>query len=65
MATLNNIVFALYKLAAAVNNETMDRTKIRYHDDPMEMLSLILPLLNRKNVDQLIRENMKGTKRSK
>lgn len=65
MATLNNIVFALYKLAAAVNNETMDRTKIRYHDDPMEMLSLILPLLNRKNVNQLIRENMRGTKRSK
>jgi hypothetical protein len=43
----------------------MDRTKIRYHDDPMEMLSLILPLLSRKNVNQLIRENMRGTRRSK
>lgn len=65
MATLNNIIFALYKLAAAVNNETMDRTKIRYHDDPMEMLSLLLPLLDRKNVNKLIKENMRGTKRSK
>lgn len=65
MATLNNIVFALYKLAAAVNNETMDRTRIRYHDDPMEMLSLLLPLLNKKNVNQLIKDNMRGAKRSK
>ena len=60
MATMNNIVFALYRLAASVNNETMARTRIRYKDDPMEIIELLLPLLDKKNVNRMIRENMRG-----
>jgi hypothetical protein len=48
MATMNNIVFALYRLAASVNNETMAKTRIRYKDDPMELIELLLPLLEKK-----------------
>ena len=60
IATMNNIVFALYRLAASVNNETMARTRIRYKDNPMEIIELLLPLLNKKNVNRMILENMRG-----
>ena len=59
MAAMNNIVFALYRLAASVNNETMAKTRIRYKDDPMELIELLLPLLDKKNVSQMSRENMR------
>lgn len=64
MATINNIVYALYRLASAVlNDASMAETKIRYKDNPIEMLSLILPLLDKKNITQLIQENMNGRKK--
>ena len=40
--------------------KAMARTRIRYKDDPIEIIELLLPLLNKKNVSRMIRENMRG-----
>ncbi len=40
--------------------KTMARTRIRYKDNPMEIIELLLPLLNKKNVNRMILENMRG-----
>lgn len=65
MAVTNNIVHALYKIASGINNESIDTTKIRYKEDPIELLSMILPLLEGHTATNLIRENMLGTKKGK
>lgn len=65
MAVTNNIVHALYKIAAGINNESIDTTKIRYKEDPIELLSMILPLLEGHTAANLIKENMLGTKKNR
>ena len=40
--------------------KAMARTRIRYKDNPMEIIELLLPLLNKKNVSRMILENMRG-----
>ena len=63
MATINNIVYAFYRIASAiVGDETMSMTIIRYEDNPLELISLVTPLLKKVNLNKLIKMNMKGVK---
>lgn len=63
MATINNIVYAFYRIASAiVGDETMSMTIIRYKDTPIELISLVTPLLKKVNLNKLIKLNMKGVK---
>ena len=63
MATINNIVYAFYRIASAiVGDETMSMTIIRYKDSPIELISLVTPLLKKVNLNKLIKLNMKGVK---
>lgn len=61
MATINNTVYAIYRIACAVRGDkSMTETKIRFKDDPLSLIATVLPLLDRKNLSALIRENMRG-----
>ena len=63
MATINNVVYSLYRIASAVlGHKSMTETKIRFKNDPVALVSTILPLLEKKNLTALIRENMRGRK---
>ncbi len=63
MATINNIVYSLYRIATAVlGYKSMGDTIIRFEDDPVALVSTILPLLEKKNLSALVRENMRGRK---
>lgn len=63
MATINNIVYAFYRIASAIiGDETMSETIIRYEDKPLELISLVVPLLKKVNLNKLIKMNMKGVK---
>lgn len=65
MATMNNIVYSLYRIAAGVKHVTPQQAKIIYEDDPMGMLSTICPLMIGNNFTMLVKRNMRGTKESK
>lgn len=65
MATMNNIVYSLYRIAAGVLHRTPQQAKIIYEDDPIGMLSEICPLMIGNNFTQLVKKNMRGTKESK
>ena len=44
MATINNIVYAFYRIASAIKgDDTMQKTIIRYKDDPVKLISLVVP----------------------
>lgn len=61
MATINNTVYALYRIACAVRGDkSMTETKIRFKDDPLSLIATVLPLLDGKNLTALIRENIRG-----
>lgn len=61
MATINNIVFGFYKLASSIlNNKSMCETRYKFEDDPLKLISLILPYLKDKDLPKLIKQNMKG-----
>lgn len=65
MATINNIVYAFYRVASAINgDDTMQKTIIRYKDDPVKLISLVVPLLKKTNFNALIRQNMRGVKKA-
>ena len=63
MATINNIVYAFYRIAAAILNDTMARTIMRYEEDPLALISLVTPLLKKTNFNALVRNNMRGVKK--
>ena len=65
MATMNNIVYSLYRIAAGVLNVTPQQAKIIYEDNPMGMLKEICPLMIKQNFTMLVKKNMRGTKESK
>ena len=44
--------------------QTMQETKIRFKDDPEALINLMLPMLKKKNVSALIKENLKGRKKT-
>lgn len=63
MATINNIVYSFYRTAAAIMNDTMARTIMRYEEDPLALISLVVPLLKKTNFNALVRNNMRGVKK--
>ncbi len=63
MATINNIVHAFYRVAAAILNDTMARTIIRFEGNPLALISLVAPLLRKTNFNALVRNNMRGVKK--
>ena len=65
MATMNNIVYSLYRIAASVLSVTPQQAKIIYEDNPMGMLKEICPLMIKQNFTMLVKKNMRGTKESK
>lgn len=65
MATINNIVYAFYRVAAAILNDTMARTIMRYEGEPLSLISLVVPLLKKTNFNALVRNNMRGVKKTK
>ena len=42
----------------------MQKTIIRYKDDPVKLISLVVPLLKKTNFNALIRQNMRGVKKA-
>ncbi len=64
MATINNIVYAYYRIAAAVTGRPMIETTIRYKEDPVALISLVTPLLKKTNLNALIRRNMRGVRKA-
>ena len=54
MATMNNIVYSLYRIAAGVLNVTPQQAKIIYEDNPMGMLKEICPLMIKQNFAILV-----------
>ena len=65
MAIFNNIAYALYRIASAIFNDScMAETRIRFKDCPEEMLALLVPLLEKQNLTMLLKQNMRGRKKS-
>lgn len=61
MATINNIVYALYRLATAMfGYSSMSETKIRFKDCPEQMLAKLIPLMVGQNLTMLVKQNMRG-----
>ena len=64
MATFNNITYALYRIASAIfDNQVMAETRIRFKDHPEKMLYKLIPLLEKQNLSNLLKENLKGYKK--
>ena len=65
MATLNNIAYAFYKIASAIFGDgSMAVTRIKFEECPEQMLALLIPLLDNKNLATLLRANMRGAKKT-
>ena len=65
MTTLNNISYALYRIASAIFDDScMAETRIRFEECPEEMLAKLIPLLVGRNLSNLLKENMKGRKKA-
>ena len=66
MSTFNNVVFAIYRLAAATFYKgNMSATKIRHKDQPEKLLKKLVPLMEQQNLTNLLKENMRGRKPTK
>lgn len=64
MATFNNITYALYRIASAIfDNQIMAETRIRFKDHPEKMLYKLIPLLEKQNLSNLLKDNLKGYKK--
>lgn len=65
MATFNNIAFAMFKVVSAIfDNSKMSLTKMKFEDDPTNVLSKLVPLLEKQNLTNLLKENLRGRKKS-
>lgn len=63
MATFNNITYALYKIASAIFDDScMAETRIRFEEHPEKMLYKLIPLMEKQNLSNLLKQNMKGRK---
>ena len=63
MATLNNIVYAIYRLAAAIFYKgDMGATRMRYTEQPDKLLAKLVPLMEKQNLTNLLKENMRSIK---
>ena len=63
MAALNNIAYSFFRITASFLQErTPTITKIKFNKDPMEILEKITPLLNSREFNKLLNDNLKGKK---
>ncbi|MGN1392743.1 MAG: hypothetical protein ACI4V7_01655 [Succinivibrionaceae bacterium] len=63
MATFNNIAYSLYRISSAIfDDNCMAETRIRFEDCPEKMLSKIIPLLEKQNLTNFLKSNMRGVK---
>lgn len=65
MATLNNVVYSLYRIAAGIVGKTPNQTKILYGDNPEELIGRIYPLTLGNRFTMLVKKMMRGTKESR
>ena len=65
MATLNNVVYSLYRIAAGIVGKTPNQTKILYGDRPEELIGRIYPLTLGNRFTMLVKKKMRGTKESR
>ena len=47
------------------HNEVINDAKTRFEHNPEELLALIVPLMEKQNLSKLLKENMRGRKKSK
>lgn len=63
MAVMNNISYSFFKIASNfLTDYSMLECRIVYISKPIEILSKTSPLLESKNFNKLLRENLKGRK---
>ena len=63
MAALNNIAYSFFRITASfLQEKTPTITKIKFNKDPMEILEKITPLLNSREFNKLLNDNLKGKK---
>ena len=63
MAALNNIAYSFFRITASfLQEKTPTITKIKFNKDPMEILEKITPLLNSREFNKLLNNNLKGKK---
>ena len=61
MAALNNIAYSFFRITASfLQEKTPTITKIKFNKDPMEILEKITPLLNSREFNKLLNDNLKG-----
>lgn len=64
MAVFNNISYAFYRLSSAVfGHSGMSETRIRFEECPEEMLAKLIPLMEGRNLTELLKSNMRGRKK--
>ena len=65
MATFNNIAFSLYRIASAIFDDScMAETRLRFEECSEKMLAKLVPLLEKQNLTMLIKQNMRGRKKT-
>ena len=63
MAALNNIAYSFFRITASfLQEKTPTITKIKFNKDPMEILEKITPLLNSREFNKLLNDNLKEKK---
>ena len=63
MAALNNIAYSFFRITASfLQEKTPTISKIKFNKDPMEILEKITPLLNSREFNKLLNDNLKGKK---
>ena len=63
MAALNNIAYSFFRITASfLQEKTPTITKIKFNKDSMEILEKITPLLNSREFNKLLNDNLKGKK---
>ena len=63
MAALNNIAYSFFRITASfLQEKTPTITKIKFNKDPMDILEKITPLLNSREFNKLLNDNLKGKK---
>ena len=62
MVTLNNVVYGLYRIVAAMEKRTPQQAMILYGDRPMALMKKVLPLMTGHDFTNLVKRNMRGSR---
>lgn len=65
IAVMNNIVYSIYRLTAALFYEKdMAKTRIIFEDCPETVFKKLMPLMEKQNLTNLLKANLKGRKKN-